>query len=112
MTETVTKAIQEYREQLKKDYAPNGMVALKDVFKYSRFDTIMNIIEDVNENYLDDEEDENYLVLENLVKEYGNLATLADEINSDDYIIPDWESVTDYHDYEADVISTAKDLLK
>ena len=112
MTEKVTKAIQEYREQLNKDYAPNGAVALKDVWKYTRFATIIDIIEDVNENYLDDEEDENYLVLDNLVKEYGNLDALADEIDGDDYIIPDWQSNTDYHDYEADVISTAKDLLK
>ena len=48
MTEKVTKAIQEYREQLKKDYAPNGAVALKDVFMYDIFDTIIDIIEDVN----------------------------------------------------------------
>lgn len=112
MTEKVTKAIQEYREQLKKDYAPNGAVALKDVWKYTRFDTIMDIIDDVNSSYLDDEDDENYLVLDNLVKEYGNLDALADEIDNDDYIIPDWGSVTDYHEYAEDVISTAKDLLK
>ena len=111
MTETVTKAIQEYREQLKKDYASNGMVALNNVWKYTRFATIMDIIEDVNVNYLDDEEDENYLVFDNLVKEYGNLDALADEIDHDDYIVADWESVTDYHDYAEDVISTAKDLL-
>jgi len=111
MTEKVTKAIQEYREQLNKDYAPNGMIALKDVFMYNRFATIIDIIEDVNVNYLDDEEDENYLVFDNLVKEYGNLDALADEIDHDDYIVADWESVTDYHDYAEDVISTAKDLL-
>jgi len=112
MTETVTKAIQEYREQLKKDYAPNGMVALKDVWKYTRFDTIMDVIEDVNSNYLDDVADEDSLVLDNFVKKYGNLNPLADAIDGDDYIVPDWESVTDFHDYAEDVISTAKDLLK
>lgn len=111
MTETVTKAIQEYREQLVRDYAPNGAVALNDVWKYNRFANIMSIIEDVSYN-LDDEEDENYLVLDNLIKKYGNLDALADEIDYDDYIVPDWQSNTDYHDYEADVISTAKDLLK
>ena len=112
MTETVTKAIQEYREQLKKDYAPNGMVALKNVFMYDIFDTIIDIIEDVNKNYLDDEKDEDYLVLDNLVTEYGDLNQLADAIYENDDIITDWQSITDYHEYVGDVISIAKDLRK
>lgn len=112
MTKTVTEAIQEYREQLKKNYAPNGMLSLNDVWKYTRFATIMDIVEDVNSNYLDDVADEDCLVLDNLIKKYGNLDALADEIDDDDYIVPDWESVTDFHDYAEDVISIAKDLLK
>ena len=63
-------------------------------------------------NYLDDEEDEDYLVLDNLVTKYGDLNPLADAIYVDDDIITDWQSITDYHEYAEDVISTAKDLLK
>jgi len=112
MTETVTKAIKEYREQLKKDYAPNGTVALKDVFMYDIFDTIIDIIENVNDNYLDDEEDEDYLVIDNFVTKYGDLNPLAYAIYEDDDIITDWQSITDYHEYANDVIDIAKDLLK
>lgn len=108
----MTKAIQEYREQLIRDYAPNGAVALKDIWKYTGFATIMEIIEDVNSNYLDDIADEDCLVLDNLIRKYGNLDALADAIDGDDYIISDWESITDFHEYAEDVISTAKDLLK
>lgn len=111
MTETVTKAIKEFKEQVEKTYVVNGAVPLENFWKYAQSISAIEIIEDVNENYLDDEDDENYLVLDNLVKEYGSLEQLADEIIDDDYIIPDWNSVTDFHEYAEDVISTAKELL-
>ena len=72
----------------------------------------MDVIEDVNSNYLDDVADEDGLVLDNFVKKYGNLNSLADAIDRDGYIVPDWESVTDFHDYATDVINIAKELLK
>ncbi|MFZ2380299.1 hypothetical protein, partial [Leuconostoc falkenbergense] len=87
-------------------------VPLEHLWSYVRATTAIEIIEDVNEYYLDDEEDENYLLFDKLVKEYGDLDQLVDEIMEDDYIIPDWNSVTDFHEYAEDVISTAKELLK
>ena len=70
----------------------------------------IEIIEDVNDNM--DEDDEDSYVLQKVVDEYGDLSMLVDEIEDDDYIIPDWNSNTDYHEYTSDVISTAKELLK
>ena len=57
MTETVTRAIKEFKDQLKKDYVVNGTVPLDKLWQYVRSTTAIEIIEDVNENYLDDEED-------------------------------------------------------
>lgn len=110
MTETVNKAIQEFKDQLDKKYVVNNAVPLNNLWKYVRLTTAIEIIEDVNDN-LDEEEDDS-MVFDSLIKKQGNLSQLVSEIDHDDYIIPDWESNTDYHEYAEDVISTAKELLK
>ena len=110
MTQTVDEAVQAYKAELERQYTVNGAVKKEHLWQYVNSTQAIKIIEDVNDNM--DEDDEDSDVLQKVVDEYGDLSMLVDEIEDDDYIIPDWNSNTDYHEYTSDVISTAKELLK
>jgi len=110
MTQTVNEAVQAYKAELEEDYTINGAVKKERLWEYVRFTQAIEIIEYMIDTM--DEDDDDLDVLQKVVDKYGDLSTLVDEIEDDDYIIPDWNSNTDYHEYATDVISTAQELLK
>lgn len=77
----------------------NNKIDLDRVYKYVELAEARDILYDVVEN---SEDDDIYLVeqFNNLnVKIISNILT---SITDDDYILGDWNSVTDYHEYMID----------
>ena len=77
----------------------NNQIDLENVFKYTQLSDAKDILYDVVEN---SEDDNIYLVEQfndlNAKDIYNILLSIID----DDYIIPDWYSNTDYHEYMID----------
>lgn len=110
MTQTVNEAVQAYKAELEEDYTINGAVKKEHLWQYVNYTQAIEIIEYVND--IMDEDDDDGDVLQKVVDEYGDLSTLVDEIEDDDYIISDWNSNTEYPEYVTGVISIAQELLK
>lgn len=110
MTNTVNNAIKELRKELNDKYGLSGNIPTSMVQRYLDLKSSIDIIESVNEDYLDDKDNEEYLLLDKFVKEYGDLNALVESILDDDYIIDDWNSETDCHNYASDVIKLIKEL--
>ena len=99
--ETILKA----RQELDEKYVENGAVKVSNLWYYVQYTQAIDILEDVIDNADDDDDEviDNYL--DNINKTFDDI---IEYIATDDYIIPDWNSNTDYHEYTTDVIELIK----
>lgn len=104
----LSNAIAQANEKVSKNYVVNNAVSLDNLWKYNRTVTAIDIIEDILELAEDDELN----TLSAIVVSKGTLDILIDNIIEDDYIIPDWNSYTDDHEYFGLVMDIAERLLK
>ena len=77
----------------------NNKIDLDKVYKYIELAQARDILHDVVEN---SEDDNIYLVEQFNDLTINNIYNVLFNIVSDDYIIGDWNSVTDYHEYMID----------
>ena len=89
----------------------NNQIDLDKVFKYTRLADARDILYDVVEN---SEDDNIYLVEQFNDLNIKIISDILFDIINDDYIMPDWYSITDYHDYLVDTqtIITEKTGIK
>ena len=103
----LNNAIAQATEEVAKKYVVDNAVSLDNIREYTRTITAINIIEDIILS-----EDDEVSTLADIVVKQGTLDSLIDNIVNDDYIIPDWNSNTEYHEYFDLVMDTAERLLK
>lgn len=80
----------------------NNKIDLDKVFKYTQLVDVKDILLDVVDNSVEDNAD--------LLEQFNQLSvkdvySIIFDIINDDYIIYDWCSITDYHDYLVDTQS-------
>lgn len=94
----ITKA----RERIDEQFVDvNDTVAKENVFAYVKALDALDVLTDVLENYQEEIGDELAGMLDNSLV----IDRILSDIEEDEYILPDWYSITDYHDYSTDTIS-------
>lgn len=97
LTKAFTKALESEDVTIK-----NNKIDLDNVFKYTQLADARDILWDVVDNSTEDDAD--------LVQKFNNLNVkiiidILISITNHAYIISDWYSITDYHDYLVDTQS-------
>lgn len=101
----ITKARERIDEQFVNG---NDTVAKKDVFKYVKALDAWELLADVLENYQEEIGGDMLGMLNNP----QFIDRILSDIEDDDYILPDWYSVTDYHEYGTDTVSLIETAYK
>lgn len=86
----------------------NETIAKKDVFKYVKALDAWELLADVLENYQEEIGDD----LAGMLDNPQFIDRILSDIEDDDYILPDWYSVTDYHEYGTDTVSLIEKAYK
>lgn len=101
----ITKA----RERIDERFVSvNDTIAKKDVFRYVKALDAWELLADVLENYQEEIGDE----LAGMLDNPQFIDRILSDIEEDDYILPDWYSVTDYHEYGTDTVSLIEKAYK
>lgn len=87
-----------------------GLETLANMFRLVKKVNALDIIKDIiySEEYEEKENQKLTSILSSQPAEF--YYTLSNAIITDDYIIPDWGSVTDYHEYTDWTIELAEEL--
>lgn len=101
----ITKARERIDEQF---VSVNDTIAKKDVFNYVKALDALDVLTDVLENYQEEIGDE----LAGMLDNPQFIDRILSDIEEDDYILPDWYSVTDYHEYGTDTVSLIEKAYK
>lgn len=101
--------ISKARERIDEQFVnENDTVAKKDVFNYVKALDALDVLTDVLENYQEEIGDE----LAGMLDNPQFIDRILSDIEEDDYILPDWYSVTDYHEYGTDTVSLIEKAYK
>ena len=106
---TIEEAIAQYEEAVEKEFVVDGKVKRSDVWKFTNLLTATEVLLAVaTEN---DDDEEAIALFEKLANTDNGVKTVAQDIVDDDYILGDWMSNTDYHEYNEWTMSIVSNIL-
>ena len=107
---TIEEAIAQYEEAVEKEFVVDGKVNRSDVWTFTNLLTATEVLLAVATENDDDEE---YVELfEKLANLEGGIKRAIYNIVYDDYILGDWMSNTDYHEYNEGTMSIVSNVVE
>ena len=107
---TIEEAIAQYEDAIEKEFVVDGKVNRSDVWTLTKFIMATDVLSSVvTEN---DDDDEAIELFEKLANTENGVKDVVRDIVDDDYILGDWMSNTDYHEYNEWTMTIVENIVK